>query len=69
MQYYSNELFDLYKKDAFKLEIWKDGYPFSAEGIRQAHEDLGEHLSLTWRKADRKLCLLQLVGGPLGSSS
>ncbi|CAD6573574.1 MAG: NADPH:quinone reductase [Cyphobasidiales sp. Tagirdzhanova-0007] len=40
MQYYSNELFDLYKKDAFKLEIWKDGYPFSAEGIRQAHEDL-----------------------------
>lgn len=42
MQTYSAELMDLYTKGAFKLEIWKDGYPFSAEGLKQAHDDLGE---------------------------
>ena len=45
MQMYSSELFDLYTQGAFKLEIWKDGYPFSAEGMKQAHADLCRHFS------------------------
>lgn len=40
MQSYSKELFELYANGAFKIQIWKDGYPFTAEGLRQAHEDL-----------------------------
>ncbi|KAL7008761.1 NADPH:quinone reductase [Cystobasidiomycetes sp. EMM_F5] len=40
MKTYSDELLDMYAKGAFKLETWKDGYPFSVEGMRQAHEDL-----------------------------
>ena len=40
MQTYSSEMFDLYAKGAFKLSRWQDGYPFSVEGMRQAHEDL-----------------------------
>lgn len=44
MQAYSKELFELHANGAFKLQIWKDGYPFTAEGMRQAHEDLCEPL-------------------------
>jgi len=40
MQGYSAELMDLHSKGAFKLEIWKDGYPFTADGLKQAHDDL-----------------------------
>lgn len=46
MEAYSAELFDLLKKGAFKLKVWGEGYPFTAEGIRQAHEDLSKLLQL-----------------------
>ena len=42
MQTYSKELFELYGQGAFKLSTWKDGYPFTADGIRQAQDDLSE---------------------------
>lgn len=47
MQTYSKELFELYANGAFKIQIWKDGYPFTAEGLRQAHEDLCKLLLFT----------------------
>ena len=40
MQAYSKELFELYASGAIKIQIWKDGYPFTAEGMKQAHDDL-----------------------------
>lgn len=43
MQAYSSELFDLYAKGAFKIALWNDGYPFTVEGINQAHDDLSAH--------------------------
>lgn len=42
MQAYSKELYDLYANGAFKLQIWKEGYPFTADGMRQAQDDLGK---------------------------
>ena len=40
MDKYANEMLQLYADGVFKLELWKDGYPFSAEGLVQAHDDL-----------------------------
>lgn len=42
MQSYSKELYELLASGAFKIQIWKEGYPFTAEGMRQAQDDLGE---------------------------
>lgn len=41
MQSYCADLFDLYLKGAFKVQTWQDGYPFTAEGLKQSHNDLG----------------------------
>ena len=46
MQMYSKELFELYGQGAFKLSRWKDGYPFTADGIREAQDDLSGSPSL-----------------------
>lgn len=46
MQSYSKELYELLASGAFKIQIWKEGYPFTAEGMRQAQDDLGTSFSV-----------------------
>jgi hypothetical protein len=50
MQAYSKELYELYANGAFKVQIWKEGYPFSEEGLKQAQDDLGEIVELPDRQ-------------------
>ncbi|KAI5481087.1 NADPH2:quinone reductase [Pseudohyphozyma bogoriensis] len=38
---YANKLFDVVSSGALKIALWKeDGYPFTTEGVQQAHRDL-----------------------------
>ena len=56
MQAYSTELFDLYSKGAFKLATYNDGYPFTAEGIKQAQEDISTLMSSGFLCAPLMIC-------------
>jgi NADPH2:quinone reductase len=56
MQTYSRELFELYSQGAFKLSTWKDGYPFTADGIRQAQDDLSELRSDLHAHSNEQMC-------------
>jgi NADPH2:quinone reductase len=38
-QYYGEKVFELIANGTFKINVFKE-YPFSAEGVQQAHSDL-----------------------------
>lgn len=62
MQSYSKELYELLASGAFKIQIWKEGYPFTADGLRQAQDDLGEIFSVDGgnvKPTDRRLKMEQ----------
>lgn len=52
---YASMLFDLLQSGKINISRWKeDGYEFSAEGIRQAQDDICECCSVSGKRASER---------------